>query len=235
MKKLIFVLMLGLILGIATSASAVSVSATATGDNWVWVWQNNAWTEGTNYWKWQVADTTSITGLSYGQSADFYFAVMNEDRASGNPAGLLAQLSGVTFKETGTDKLLSNTVYYWQVAAVTNATWGLGQDGVRPPEGQSSNPTDPGFNPTSISNWTAPTSYGTNDDGVNLWGPVPGIDGKAEWLWTANNNYTAPSTMDQLAVFKVTATPVPEPASVALLCMGLVGLAGRKLRRKFTA
>jgi hypothetical protein len=79
-------------------------------------------------------------------------------------------------------------------------------------------------NPADTSSWVAATSYGTN--GTNIWanvngGPVAGISTNAEWLWTSSNFKV---DMDQRAVLRNSITIVPEPGTLALLGIGLLGL-----------
>lgn len=80
--------------------------------------------------------------------------------------------------------------------------------------------TDPG----DTTSWVAATSYGANG-GANIWtsvngGPVAGISTNAEWLWTSNN-FNA--EMDGFAAIRTSIT-VPEPGTIALFGLGLIGL-----------
>ncbi len=79
--------------------------------------------------------------------------------------------------------------------------------------------------PENPASWVAATQYGVNG-GSNIWtnvnggNPVAGISTNANWLWTAWN---FSSSMDQSAVIRTSITIVPEPGTLALLGIALVG------------
>jgi hypothetical protein len=187
------------------SEAAVMVSGYGTGDNIMWAWgydgagdwDSSSWYNATNW------DNLAIAKYLYGypdvgETNDLYFAV--ED--TGGPAGFLASFqTSAIFGETGSNKLLTDTTH-WEIVAHS---------------GWSGTPT---FNPTSLTAWTTPTSYGTNTTNTYwmFWTPIANIDPSAQWIWTDQAyNY---------AVLHAQFTVVPEPMSLSLLGMGLLGVIG---------
>jgi hypothetical protein len=195
--KILKSMLLGMVFSfMAAGAHAMSVTATYTGDNIVGatLCSDMSCTSGTdlggsNLSNWKIADSSN-SALGVG-TYWFSWAVTNlGPPSSGNPAGLLAELTWDTMTNS------------------SSSAWEVSLDGT---------------------SWVAATEYGSNDGSSNIWtnnngGPIAGISGAANWLWS---NVNFGSTTPDMAYFRTSITiaaTLPEPGTLSLLAIGFAGI-----------
>jgi hypothetical protein len=232
MKKLVLAMIAGIAMLNCGLAHADSVTAYISGDNNISYWDGSSWVGAGNDW----TNSETYTINAHHLSSPTYIAVSNDFTQSGsiydggnNPAGFAASFTdnNGTFVATGTNTLLSNTANFQVVAVspwITNPSVFPTIDPI--------NSILPTVDPTTLTGWTTPTSYGINTIGDSVWanangGSVGNIDPNAEWLWTANNSGSY-ATMDDYAIFEFNlgvtdgdsnnggGDTVPEPPTVLL-------------------
>jgi MSHA biogenesis protein MshQ len=125
--------------------------------------------------------------------------------------GYLAGFLG-EFTLTGTDHLFSNNT---QTALTNSDDWNVSK--------------------TGWENYLQASTYGSN--GVTPWGNRAGVDENAQWIWSDTNNVNGPIDAEvffSIAINSISAqqaAQIPEPTSIAIFALGLLGLVARKVKK----
>jgi hypothetical protein len=197
-----FLSLLAILVFAPTAVNAIPVTITYTTDNrldppyWGLCDDSSCQTgdifpTGANAGDWRFADSYTVD-LGVGTHYFAWFGLNVGTGSSTNPAGLLAEIT-------------------WSGGSNSSGSaWDIATS------------FDDVFDGTAV--WESATQYGANG-GANIWtsvmgGPIAGISGDAQWIWSANN-FSA--DMDQEVVFRTSIT-IAEPGTLALLGIGLVGL-----------
>lgn len=216
MKKLVLLVsILFLLCGPASQAMALDFNfdITFTADNVVNFWgvtydgfsQDLSANNDGNWGNWQTASTYQVTTDADANLYSFIWEVTNIGApGAGNPGGFLASITDYNLG-------VFDPVEFAQGSFDTSASWLVSLDG---------------------NDWTTATEYGENGDSSTIWGqvkgsPVAGISDTAQWIWWNTNFSQSP---EKVFVRVDIGQPVPEPGTVLLLGLGLLGMLG--IRKK---
>lgn len=211
------VLLLSAVSGIA---NALIVDATITADNYYALYYGDA--EG----------LTFVGRNELGRNGDFgqYNWSVPENWNFEMTAGQSIYIAGWSDKSV-TQALIGEFVFGDSRTYLTNAQdWSVFLTGNEPNYGDNLERPSNSLVQSDIARAEWAPIYEVRPNGSSPWGPIAGIDSQAQWIW--GSEMEAPGTGEyQLFKLDSDVTPVPEPASIFLLGIGLVGLAGRMRKR----
>jgi len=222
MRKLFVVWCLTIaIICFPSHVKAASIDFTFTADNWVLFWYQNGNPPillsglDSNASNWRVATKVTLD-LEIGKTYEIIWQTENVSSPGQSPGAFLAEISSAV--SLNTPSLYSSSS--WQVALLRGGSRDMIAD-------------------FSSLTWVSATEYGSNDDSSTIWyqynnnSPISGISGNANWIWWETNwmDPAAPAAYDAVFI-KTTLTPVPEPSTLWLFVLGLVGLTGVRVYKE---
>jgi hypothetical protein len=217
-----------MLFSVAAMAQNTSIQVTVTADNTYAIYTGtdtaaNTFQGSDNHW--EQAETYNFNL----PSDNFIYVVTYSDLQS--VQGFLAQFTNQT----------NNSVFYsddsqWQVTAT-----GIGPNSQPPTlENLTDEIQKANAGQNASLGWVAPT-LGPNNGAFAPWKLIQGIDTAARWTWynsqldtSSGNAYQQPPfsgfNHDEYLIFRIAVSAVPEPESLALavLGLGLCGVAARK-------
>ena len=181
----------------------------------------------------QIAHAGLLTGALNVDNQHWVY-LSTDDNTQGN---LLSSGSNWALTETFSTNLVAGTDYFLHIRGknATNISGFLGEFNLTGSEHLFSNDLDKVL--TNTSDWQVSTSGWNNyvnasmvngTNGVAPWFNIAGVDSSATWIWTTD------AQNDNQVYFSlaITATDVPEPSTLAIFALALMGLASRRANKQ---